>query len=115
MKFWENVDEELEYRGMTRKALATECGFSLVNIGNGIKLGSSPSADTAVKIAKVLGVTVEYLVSGSDSPDAKASQKKLNEELELFRKYRPLVEKINNLSPKAQEALSTLADKMQGL
>ena len=115
MAFWDIVDEELKYKGMTRKALASEAGFNLGNVGKGIKRGSSPSADTAVKIAKVLGVTVEYLVSGSDSPDAKASQKKLNEELELFRKYRPLVEKINNLSPKAQEALSTLADKMQGL
>ena len=48
--FWERVDEELEYKGMNRKSLATEVGFNLGNIGKGIQLGSSPSADTAVKI-----------------------------------------------------------------
>ncbi len=66
--FWRRVDEELEYKGINRTYLAKECGFSLTNIGQGIKLGSTPSAETAVKIAKVLGVSVEYLVTGNESP-----------------------------------------------
>lgn len=64
--FWRRVDEELEFKGMNRTYLAKECGFSLTNIGQGIKLGSTPSAETAVKIAKVLGVSVEYLVTGQE-------------------------------------------------
>ena len=67
-EFWRRVDEELEYKGINRTYLAKECGFSLTNIGQGIKLGSTPSAETAVKIAKVLDVRVEYLVTGSESP-----------------------------------------------
>lgn len=59
--FWKRVDEELDYKGMNRKALSKEVGFSVGNVGKGIQLGSSPSADTAVKIAQVLGVSVEYL------------------------------------------------------
>lgn len=115
MAFWESVDAELEYKCMTRKSLADKVGISLASIGQGIKLGSSPSADTAVRIAKVLGVTVEYLVTGSDSEKTKDDQKKINEDLESFRRYRGLVDKIKKLSPQGQEAVSSLVEKMQGL
>ena len=64
--FWKRVDEELDYLGKNRAYLSRKCGFSLANIGKGIKLGSTPSADTAVKIAQVLGVSVEYLVNGTN-------------------------------------------------
>ena len=67
-EFRRRVDEELEYKGINRTYLAKECGFSLTNIGQGIKLGSTPSAETAVKIAKVLEVSVEYLVTGQETP-----------------------------------------------
>ncbi len=75
--FWRRVDEELEYKGISRTYLAKECGFSLTNIGQGIKLGSTPSAETAVKIAKVLDVSVEYLVTG-----AEGSKRQENAEIE---------------------------------
>lgn len=64
MGFWDNVLVELDYLGKTNKWLAEKAGFDASNIGRGIKLGSSPSADTAVKIANVLNVSVEYLVTG---------------------------------------------------
>ncbi len=76
--FWRRVDEELEYKGINRTYLAKECGFSLTNIGQGIKLGSTPSAETAVKIAKVLGVTVEYLVTGQEIQSSKQSNPEIN-------------------------------------
>ena len=66
MGFWDNVLIELDYLGMTNKALAEKCGFDASNIGRGIKLGSAPSVETAVKIAKELNVSVEYLVTGYD-------------------------------------------------
>lgn len=78
--FWRRVDEELEYKGINRTYLAKECGFSLTNIGQGIKLGSTPSAETAVKIAKVLGVTVEYLVTGEED----YSLKQINPEINMI-------------------------------
>ena len=84
--FWRRVDEELEYKGINRTYLAKECGFSLTNIGQGIKLGSTPSAETAVKIAKVLDVSVEYLVTGVEG-----AKKRENAELdELIRDIRHL-------------------------
>ena len=93
--FWKRVEEELDYLGKNRSYLARKCGFSLTNIGKGIKLGSIPSADTAVKIAQVLGVSVEYLVNGTNKS---TENNKENEELQLklYRKYHDLIAKKNN-------------------
>ena len=62
--FWKRVDEELDFLGISRTYLANKCECSLTNIGQGRKLGSTPSADTAVKSARVLNGSVEYLVTG---------------------------------------------------
>ena len=106
--FWERVDEELEYKGMNRKSLATEVGFNLGNIGKGIQLGSSPSADTAVKIAKVLNVSVEYLVTGQDS-----SLKKENLDLHRYREYSSLISQLESLPENQKELVKTMIAKMK--
>jgi transcriptional regulator with XRE-family HTH domain len=93
--FWERVDKELEFLGKTRKSLALEVGFNLGNIGKGIKLGSTPSAETAVKIAQVLGVSVEYLVNGVDSSFPKTLKPDVAE----------IVEEINHLEKEDLEAI----------
>ena len=59
MGFWDNVKIELDYLGMTNKALAERVGIAASNIGKGIKMGSSPSAETAVKIANVLSFALQ--------------------------------------------------------
>ena len=59
MGFWDNVKIELDYLGMTNKVLAERVGIAASNIGKGIKMGSSPSAETAVKIANVLNFALQ--------------------------------------------------------
>ncbi len=110
--FWKRVDEELDYLGKNRAYLSRKCGFSLANIGKGIKLGSTPSADTAVKIAQVLGVSVEYLVNGTNKSTEKNQE---NEELQLrlYRKYHDLITKCEKLPPEQVELLSQVADKLE--
>ena len=105
--FWERVDEELEYKGMNRKSLATEVGFNLGNIGKGIQLGSSPSADTAVKIAKVLNVSVEYLVTGQDS-----SLQKENLDLHRYREYSSFINQLDSLPENQRELVKSIISKM---
>ncbi|MBR0545606.1 MAG: hypothetical protein IIW99_05235 [Treponema sp.] len=107
--FWERVDEELEYKGMNRKSLATEVGFNLGNIGKGIQLGSSPSADTAVKIAKVLNVSVEYLVTGQDS-----SFQKENLDLHRYREYSSFINQLDSLPENQRELIKSIVAKMNG-
>ena len=110
--FWKRVDEEIEYKGINRASLARKCNFSVTNIGQGIKSGSTPSADTAVKIASVLGVTVEYLVTGSNSPSNKNKDQE-SEQLRLYRKHSEIIKKCEQLSPEKEKLLATIADNFE--
>ena len=67
MNFWEKVDNELKYLGKTRKELASAVGIDAANISFGIKRNSIPYADTALKVAKFLGVSLEYLLDMPES------------------------------------------------
>jgi len=67
MGFGENLKQELAYSGMLKKELATKSGVHKRAIDTYVRTKASmPPADVAVKIAKALGVTVEYLVTGED-------------------------------------------------
>lgn len=108
--FWDNVAVELEYLGMTNKALAEKVGITASNIGKGQKQGSSPSAETAVKIAKVLGVSVEYLVTGSSPSDRNTHGAENEIQSHLLRKYHSLIEKCENLPPEKVRLLTEVAE-----
>ena len=112
MAFWDNVAIELDYLGMTNKELAEKVGITASNIGKGQRQGSSPSADTAVKIASVLGVTVEYLVTGSNTPSNKNKDQE-TEQLRLYRKHSEIIKKCEQLSPEKEKLLATIADNFE--
>lgn len=107
--FWKRVDEELDFLGISRTYLANKCEFSLTNIGQGIKLGSTPSAYTAVKIAKVLNVSVEYLVTGQDS-----SLQKENLDLHRYREYSSFIDQLDSLPENQRELIKSIVAKMNG-
>ena len=68
MSFRDNLREVIDFCGIEQKELAYKAKISLRNIENYLRENASiPSADKAVQIAEVLGVTVEYLVNGVDS------------------------------------------------
>ena len=103
--FWRRVDEELEYLGKNRTYLANKCEFSLTNFNLGIKRGSTPSADTAVKIAAVLGVSVEYLVNGTNNPISSKNHEEEQNQLRLYRKHSEIIKKCEELSPEKEKLL----------
>ena len=110
--FWKRVDEEIDYKGINRAFLARKCGFSVTNIGQGIKLGSTPSAETAVKIADVLGVSVEYLVTGENQSSVKKVEQE-QAQLKLYRKYHELISKCEKLPEGQVEFLGLVADRLE--
>ncbi len=68
MGFKENLRSELDYQDMIVKELSEKTGINKRTLDNYLTGHKSiPSADAAVKIAKALRVTVEYLVTGKDS------------------------------------------------
>ena len=68
MGFKENLKSELAYQDMLVKELASISGISKHTLDNYLNVrGYMPSADVAVKIARALGVSVEYLVTGEEN------------------------------------------------
>jgi transcriptional regulator with XRE-family HTH domain len=67
MGFRGNLKSELAYSGMLVKELATKSGVNKYSIDNYLnRRGQTPSVEVAVKMARALGVSVEYLVTGED-------------------------------------------------
>lgn len=68
LAFWNNVKKELDYKLMSQKELAAATEISYNTIQSWITKDRLPDAQDSVKIAKVLDVSVEYLVTGKESP-----------------------------------------------
>jgi transcriptional regulator with XRE-family HTH domain len=67
MSFKDNLKAELTYKDILVKELASLSGVNKRTIDNYLReKGSIPSAGAAVSIARVLGVSVEYLVTGHE-------------------------------------------------
>jgi len=74
MGFKENLKSELAYQDMQVKELSDITGISRYTLGNYLSVRERiPTADVAVKIARALGVSVEYLVTGEENPIDKPS------------------------------------------
>jgi transcriptional regulator with XRE-family HTH domain len=67
MGFKENLKEQLSFSGMYVKELAALSGVKKQTIDSYLNTHNCmPSADAAVAIARALGVSVEYLVTGKE-------------------------------------------------
>jgi len=82
MGFNENLKGELEYIGMPVKELAYKTGIPKKTLDKYLLSNASmPPADKAVIIAKALGVSVEYLVTGNKYTDLKIQKQNLSPEM----------------------------------
>ncbi len=99
MGFKENLRAELDYKGMLVKELAKKSGIKKQTIDNYLSAHNSmPSAETAVKLARALETSVEFLVSGK----APSSPKKAKKEQEI------LLENYQRLSPQKRKIIFDL-------
>ncbi|AEF82426.1 helix-turn-helix domain-containing protein [Leadbettera azotonutricia] len=64
--FWQRVKQLIKKKKATQAEVARVCGFSLRTFQGWIAKDVSPTVTEAYRLAKVLGVTVEYLMSGKD-------------------------------------------------
>lgn len=62
--FWARVKQLLKEKGITQKQLSKDIGCAERSVDIWIQKGNVPGVFEAYKIAKILGVTVEYLVTG---------------------------------------------------
>jgi transcriptional regulator with XRE-family HTH domain len=66
MGFIERFEKLLKAKSLSQKDLADMLEIRRPSISDWKKNKSFPYADVAVKIAKILGVSVEYLITGKD-------------------------------------------------
>jgi len=91
MSFRENLREAIDFFGLGQKELAYKANISLRNIENYLRENAAiPSADKAVQIAQVLGVTVEYLVTGVETPAKSSVHEDDNELQQLVKSLKKL-------------------------
>lgn len=69
MGFWENADSLVISQGTTYRWLAGKLGKSETTVSGWRRTGVEPRASQAMQIAQALNVSVEYLVTGTDSSD----------------------------------------------
>ena len=101
MGFNENLKGELEYRGMPVKELAHKTGIPKQTLDKYLlSNGSMPPADKAMAIARELGVSVEYLVTGRKPPRNNLKDKSLSPEM---RSIINIVEPLNRENRKTVE------------
>ena len=106
MNFWNNVVSELEYQGKTRKELAAQVGFDASNIGKGEKNGNIPAADTALKIARALGVSLESLLDMEKAKSGSSTPPRLD--AHLCKKYYSVIQKLDAMPDNTKNLLCRL-------
>ena len=90
MGFKENLKSELEYKGLLVKELAHKSGIKKQTLDNYLSTHNSiPNAEIAVKIAKALDTSVEFLITGEKSKTNNSEDPDVNE---LISKYKKLPE-----------------------
>ena len=94
MSFWERLKQEIKEKNTTQAWLAATTGVSFGTLRKWLTNKTMPNADQAVAIARALGVTVEYLVTGTDSSDP------------WVREHRELIRDLKELSSDDLEKMS---------
>ena len=103
MGFSENLRNELDYQDMQLKELSQKTGISKNTLDkylSGPKV--QPGVENALKIAEVLNVSVEYLVTGKNSSN----------KIDLSAEYRQLIEKYESLNQFNRKTVFDLLDSL---
>ena len=106
MGFKENLKEEITYQGLMLKEVALSAGLNAGSLNNYLRENASvPSADIAVKIAKALGVSVEYLVMGKQESDTSHNENYTPE-------IRLLADKLMKMSTRDRKNVAALINSI---
>ena len=110
--FRDNLKEQIEYKGIIIKELAAKTGIPKPTISCYLSARQTmPTAEAAVKIAKALNVSVEFLVTGKDS-------KIVPRDFEKFLSFSSILNDLERLSKQNRHCfeimLRALADSDEG-
>ena len=113
--FWINVKKQLPYKNLEVKDLAYRAGIPYSTIINGMNKNSMPHADIALKISKILGMSLESLLGDeanlseiSNSINQNALEKRV---LTLYRKNKILIDALEELPTTVGDSVRELVVK----
>lgn len=99
--FRENLREELNYQDMTVKELSAATNIPKPTLDCYLSARQViPPADIAVKIAKSLNVSVEYLVTGTES--------KKNQSFSSYSEENEIIKDLNSIPENIKEGFRNL-------
>lgn len=100
--FKENLRSELDFQGLTVKELSQKTGIIKGTLDNYLGVRSSiPPADIAVKIARALNVSVEYLVTGTSNSVQNNIARHTSD-------YMPVIKDYERLSTTSKKSLAIM-------
>ena len=116
MSFWKKVCYELDFKNMSRKELAFQIGVPVATINRAIERDSNPFAIDAVRIAKVLDVSLEYLLEmPQNSNTALDLSTSAHHQLELYKKYHAVITVLENLPMHKQKIAVKIVEQCSEL
>ena len=114
MSFRENLRDELNYKDSRIKELSEKTKISIGTLNHYLaEKSTEPTAENAVKIARALGVTVEYLVTGKNSSTQNSKPQLTDEEIRIYKQNASLIKKLAQLSPASKKAIENLIEQMK--
>ncbi|MBQ4236401.1 MAG: helix-turn-helix transcriptional regulator [Treponema sp.] len=113
MSFGENLREMMKAMNFTAAELAQRTEISKDTINSYLKTdGPIPSADKAVKIAKALGTSVEFLVTGFE----KTNGNQVVYDIHKMRRYAKTIDALDSLPEISrtpiEDMISDMSEKM---
>lgn len=110
MGFRENLKTELLFNGLLVKELAAKSGVNKKSLDKYLSENASmPSAEAAVKIARILGVSVEYLVTGEISHKFGADGHKTRFLASMDTKTYEIAQVVQSLDDNDREVILTVS------
>lgn len=113
--FWINVKKQLPYKNLEIKDLAYRAGIPYSTIINGMNKNSMPHADIALKISKILGMSLESLLGEdtilSDNSTSVNQSSLEKQELALYRKNKILIDALEDLPVSVCDSVRELVVK----
>ena len=104
--FRENLKDIIEYKGLRIKELSAITKINKRTIDSYLDSRAViPNAEVAVKLAKALGTTVEFLVTGEDSANP---EQKIYSDFDTYRKYKKIVNDLDSLPPELLIPIETM-------
>ena len=114
--FWINVKKILPYKNLEVKDLAFRANVPYSTIINGMNKNSMPLADLALKISKILNISLESLLENNAlTIDSSATNKKSelqDSEINLYRKNKILIDSLEKLPEQVKLSLEELIIRM---